>query len=315
MKVARSALVVAVILVSLVAYSQTPKTGVPVSLPVSYEGHRFYVVPVTTSGVSLRFYTDSGGGLFILPEAVKNAGLKTHSESGMEIVDFPPFQSGKSIPPALGKSYLPVFTDKAPPHMENLSGMLGQEWFGGRTWTWGYKEGTLLWRADGDVPKNPDHTITLGFQTDSNGKRSANVPRITITVEGQSLDVLFDTGATTYLKPEALKNIGDGGPVQRATSFMAQETLDSWHKNHPDWKYVDDAEDPTGQPMIQAPEITVAGYKVGPVWFTRRPDGAFHKFMTQFMDKQVEGALGGSGLQYFRITVDYPNAVAVFERP
>jgi hypothetical protein len=32
-------------------------------------------------------------------------------------------------------------------------------------------------------------------------------------------------------------------------------------------------------------------------------------------DKQVEGALGGSALRYFRVTVDYPNAAAAFERP
>jgi hypothetical protein len=52
----------------------------------------------------------------------------------------------------------------------------------------------------------------------------------------------------------------------------------------------------------------------GPVWFTRRPDPNFHQFMSQFMDRQVEGALGGSALKFFRVTVDYPRAVAVFER-
>ena len=54
---------------------------------------------------------------------------------------------------------------------------------------------------------------------------------------------------------------------------------------------------------------------MGPVWFTRRPDPSFHQFMSQYMDKQVEGALGGSALKFFRVTVDYPNAVAAFERP
>ena len=54
----------------------------------------------------------------------------------------------------------------------------------------------------------------------------------------------------------------------------------------------------------------MAGYTVGPVWFTRRPDPSFHQFMSQYMDKQVEGALGGSALKFFRVTVDYPNAVA-----
>lgn len=33
------------------------------------------------------------------------------------------------------------------------------------------------------------------------------------------------------------------------------------------------------------------------------------------MDQQAEGALGGSALHFFRVTVDYPNAVAAFEKP
>jgi hypothetical protein len=36
--------------------------------------------------------------------------------------------------------------------------------------------------------------------------------------------------------------------------------------------------------------------------------------MSQWMDKKIEGALGGNGLCHFRVTVDYPNAVAYFEK-
>jgi hypothetical protein len=36
--------------------------------------------------------------------------------------------------------------------------------------------------------------------------------------------------------------------------------------------------------------------------------------MARFMDRPVDGALGGSALKYFRVVVDYPNAVAIFER-
>jgi hypothetical protein len=32
------------------------------------------------------------------------------------------------------------------------------------------------------------------------------------------------------------------------------------------------------------------------------------------MDARVEEALGGNALRDFRVTVDYPNGVAVFER-
>ena len=37
--------------------------------------------------------------------------------------------------------------------------------------------------------------------------------------------------------------------------------------------------------------------------------------MSRFMDKTIEGALGGNVLRSFRLTVDYPGAAAYFEKP
>jgi hypothetical protein len=53
---------------------------------------------------------------------------------------------------------------------------------------------------------------------------------------------------------------------------------------------------------------------VGPVWFTYRPDKSFHEYMSSMMDARVEGALGGSALRYFRVTVDFPHGRAVFQQ-
>jgi hypothetical protein len=66
--------------------------------------------------------------------------------------------------------------------------------------------------------------------------------------------------------------------------------------------------------MIQVRELRVGGQIVGPAWFTMRPDKNFHEFMSQWMDRPVDGALGGSVLRYFRVTLDYPGATATFER-
>ena len=74
-------------------------------------------------------------------------------------------------------------------------------------------------------------------------------------------------------------------------------------------------EDDFAVPMIEVPEVVIAGHKVGPVWFTYRPNPNFHEYMSSFTDKQVEGALGGNALRHFRITVDYPNAKAYFVKP
>ena len=67
--------------------------------------------------------------------------------------------------------------------------------------------------------------------------------------------------------------------------------------------------------MIEVPVITVAGLTAGPVWFTVRADKNFHEYMSQWMDRRIEGALGGSALRYYRVTVDYPNRRATFETP
>lgn len=68
-------------------------------------------------------------------------------------------------------------------------------------------------------------------------------------------------------------------------------------------------------PMIRVPSVTVAGHTVGPVWFAQRPDSNFRKMMPELMDKPIEGALGGSALQYFRVVIDYPGAAAYFSVP
>ena len=64
--------------------------------------------------------------------------------------------------------------------------------------------------------------------------------------------------------------------------------------------------------MIEVPEVEVAGWKVGPVWFTRRVPWNF-KWMSSYMDRPISASIGGSFLSYFRVTLDYPKSVAYFE--
>jgi hypothetical protein len=50
------------------------------------------------------------------------------------------------------------------------------------------------------------------------------------------------------------------------------------------------------------------------VWFTRRPDKAFHEWMAQWTDRPTEGALGGFAFKTLRITVDWIIGRMAFER-
>lgn len=296
-------------------------SGKPLILPVRYDEHRFYVQPVTADGaVTLNFFTDTGGGLFIfsdVAERLKLPLLKVETESAPNAIALPSFKPGAAIPAPLGsRERLFVAPVTARNQMsQDWSGMLGQQWFAERTWTFDYPNQRLLLRANGDLPRQKEkHRIGIGFQAESSGGRAANFPRIGVTIDNEQIDLLFDTGASTQLSNDALAALNDKRPAVRATSFITASVFERWHKRHPQWRVVERAEEGSGQAMIEVPKISVAGYVVGPVWFTRRPDKNFHEYMSQWMDKRVEGALGGNALRYFRITVDYPRAVAIFEK-
>ncbi|MDQ4122533.1 MAG: hypothetical protein M3209_13935 [Acidobacteriota bacterium] len=315
-------LIAAIFILSIsgLAFGQTK--GKPVKLPVRYDAHRFYVEPVTTDGEKLSFFTDTGGGLFVFADTVEKLKLPVESvsegERKMELIVLPKFKAGTEIPAPLGATSEKIFVSPTSQRMalaKDWSGMLGQQWFAGRVWTFDYPNKQLLLRAVGDVPTvKPEHRAALGFKTTADGKRAINFPRITVKIDGEPLDLLFDTGASTELTEAALKTLNDKQPAVRGTSFITTSVFEKWRKAHPDWRVIEAAEARSNAAMIEVPDIEIGGYRTGAVWFTVRLDKNFHEYMSQWMDKRVEGAIGGNALRYFRITVDYPNAVAVFEK-
>jgi hypothetical protein len=299
-----------------------PESGRPIALPVKYAEDRFFVQPKTASGAQVTLCTDTGGGLFLLKTAVRRLNLTVTSMEGDggEKIDgalLPPFAPGGAIPLVdVFGGRLPVVSDHQAQSFDEADGLLGQSWFGNRVWTFDYPGRALWLRAAGDLPPHdPQHRVGLGFPSNALGQRQTNYPRIQIQVDGETLDLLFDTGAMVRLTESALAQLDDGRPAVRATSFITRSTMEKWSKRHQDWRVLQRADrNLDDAPMIEVPTIRVAGHSVGPVWFTQRADRNFHEWMSQWMDKPIDGALGGSALHYFRVTVDYPNAVAVFER-
>ena len=95
---------------------------------------------------------------------------------------------------------------------------------------------------------------------------------------------------------------------------LTEMVFERWVANHPDWRVVEGG-DRIGDKalrLIEVPAVTIAGHTVGPVWFAERPPGAFQKYMASMMDRPTWGAIGGSGLKYFRMVIDYPAAKAWF---
>lgn len=297
----------------LLAIALTVLTSAP--LPARCVGGLFSVQPRTADGRALDLYTDTGGGLFVTAEAVRRLGLATGTRTGEDgkpaaYARLPAFAPGAAIPWPPAGDRIAVAARESYPH----DGMLGQAWFADGIWTFDYARGRLS--RDAAPPPDADgpHTVPLGFPVDGHGRRRASFPRIRIAVDGEAFDVLLDTGAQARVSAPAYVALGDRGPRTRATSFIVATRYRRWRRRHPDWREIPRA-DPFGYPMIRVPAVTIAGYTVGPVWFTARDDSNFHEFMSSLMDARVEGAIGGSALGYLEMTVDYPRARVTFRPP
>ncbi|WP_437944939.1 hypothetical protein WME98_28625 [Sorangium sp. So ce296] len=301
-----------------------PAPGRPVALPAEFVADRIFVRPVMVDGRPLRLYTDTGGGTqFLHPPAVERLGfsVRTIEADGekLSLTPIPAWRAEASIPPPLAIHQPPelkthyLVLDEA---FDEGDGFLGQGWFGGRTWTFDYAARKLLWRAAGDFPAHASSdAIPLHLPRAQDGLPTMHFGRVTVLVDGEPIDLLFDTGATLTLTPEALATLGDGGPATRGTSFIARNVFERWRSRHPEWRVVADAERRTGFAIIEVPRVSIAAHEVGPVWFTFRKDESFHAFMSSMMDARVEGALGGSALRYFRVTADFAQGKVVFQRP
>lgn len=301
-------------------------------VPAKFVSDRLVVTPTTASGQVLALMTDSGGGMDrISAAAVARLRLPTEpldmpdleQELGDAAKDtrmarLPPFAAGKGIPAlqfldGLALVFPPAMEERhALPGMKHYDGFLGSRWFADRVWTWDYP-GQRFFREPADYRAETGVVPTpLGFRTDASGERVFSMPRMAITVDGRELPVLLDTGASTVLTPAALAALGDGGPAERATSMITDDVFQAWRRAHPEWRVIEGAQAGSGSDMIEVPEVVIAGFAVGPVWFTHRPNANFHDMMSSMMDARVEGAVGGNVFRHFVMTVDYPGAVAYF---
>ncbi|MFK2930759.1 hypothetical protein [Dyella agri] len=311
------------------AVASAPATAAPVRaqvLPTVYEAGHFYAVPETRNGQQLKLLVDTGGGgsngmYWISKAAAQRLQLKsatcTLGDQSMPVVQLPDYKAGRGLPsPGKGQcgAALLVF-----PRGDASDGQLGAGYLPGRVWTFDYPAHRLTFEGDTWQPGPAARRTPLGFQRDAEGRLGSGFARITIRVDGQPLDMLLDTGASSYPTPAAARI--SGTPTvqgEGVTSYITTSVLERWHKAHPDWRVVEHADDKVAarplKRIIEVPKVEIAGWSVGPVWFTEQPDRAYHQFMAQWMDKPTEGAVGGNVFQHFVMTLDYPHETAWFRR-
>jgi len=174
-----------------------PLPGRPVIIPTRYSADRFLAVPTMEKGGNLTFFTDSAGGTFIFAATAERLKLATVEMPGeerattkMRLAELPAFRPKTAIPAPLGVKggRLFVFSSKAsetPEFFKQCDGMLGQQWFAGRVWTFDYPGQRLLWRAPGDLTRHDaEHPVKLGFKTSRSGARETNFARLPAKVDG-----------------------------------------------------------------------------------------------------------------------------------
>lgn len=292
-------------------------------VPTDYQAGHFYATPRTTGGQSLHLVVDTGGGgaggmYWITAKAAERLHLSPSpckADASIKVVPAPTFASGQGLPAPDGPCGRSVMVNKLP---FDLDGQLGAAYLGKGIWTFDYPAHRLVAEGTGWKPPGKAHATPLGFRKSAGPGVDLYFPRIVARVDGQPIDFLLDTGATAH-PTAAGKQAAGTETVHGAgvTSYITTSQLDRWHTAHPDWRVVAKGDDLGGPAhpsrLIEVPSLVIAGWTVGPVWFTERPDGAFHQYMAKMMDKPTEGALGGNVFRHFRMTLDYPHATAWFD--
>ncbi|MGA7439809.1 MAG: hypothetical protein WBW32_16930 [Luteibacter sp.] len=290
-------------------------------MPTSYEAGHFFTTPTTQSGKTLRFNTDTGGGgAFLQLRASVAAPMNLTPARCFDMDGFavpPAFAQGKGIPhlDGLTCNNVALVPDGVGDGMDD--GVISAWYLSRGTWTFDYPAHRLTLEDSDAKHDKGAHAVPLGFPTESSGQLEAPYPRVTISVEGEPIDLLLDTGATAHPSTIGKKLMGTvvAANGYAAASYVTTSVMNRWHAAHPDWPLVNDADDLFGPGRatrtIRVPSILIQGWTVGPVWFTERPDQAFGlKGMSGYMDKEVHGALGGNVLSSFRMTIDYAHRTA-----
>ncbi len=290
-------------------------------LPTEFESNRIILVPKLSDGKTIRFYTDTGGGWNAISQELHQQYdwpeiTKTADGEQFVLTRMPKFQENSTIPLGGINNFMEGNLFIVPKEKlsigGNVDGFLGGRWHAEKIIRFNYLTQTMsVLESLKEVKLSGLKKLNLGFQKDSDNNYTTAFPRIEIEVAGRKLQMLFDTGATSSLTEVAMEQINSSSKYI-GTSFIAASVFDEWRSKNPNWLVLNSGEEGTGEPLIQVPIINIAEQNVGPVWFTRRADHSFYEYMSSMMDEKIDGALGGSGLQYFDIIVDYIGETAYF---
>jgi hypothetical protein len=303
----------------LVAAAHVAPAHGQTQIPTRYIANRFFAAPVTPQGDTLLLLIDTGGGgVWMVKPVLERLGFDPKfigmaNDSVFSGGPFPRFAIGASLPVPLGlPSEVIGYGNDSLRDAIDADGVLGHTWLAQRVWVFDYPARRVSYYADGRAPARAPGAHSIPMTLKSPPRR--NDPRIQVEIDGDTVDVLLDSGGTSMFSDDAVAVMG-GGPRTRAASFAAARLWNTWHTRHPSWRVVRNAELSTHASAIEVPAVRIAGFDVGPVWFVQRSDAAYDDMMSSMTDRPILAAIGGAALKHFRITMDYPAQRATFERP
>jgi len=297
----------------LLASTVAERSNAQTTIPTRYVADRFFAAPITERGDTLVMLMDTGGGdVFVTKQMLIRLGITpkfvafVEGDSVWDGGKFPTFKAGASIPPALGASKGGFYG-----FGNGDEGMLGHNWFAGRVWVLDYPNRRASYFETPPAPRPfGTHTIPMTLKK----PLTRDDPRIQVVVAGDTVDMLLDTGATSTVSAEAIAVIGPG-PAVRASAFAAARLWDGWRQKHPDWRVIPGGEANTRSDLIGVPNVSIAGFDVGTIWFAKRPDRVYDGMMKALMDKPILASIGGAAFRQFKLTMDYVNQRVTFEKP
>jgi len=250
-----------------------------------------------------RFILDTGGGSFILVEALANdIGLKPTGPDGKaEGSRFAPTQASSA---RVGKMEL---------DLKNVRSViaLGQKSILAGDAAEGLIPGHLLARYH-VIFDYPAKKFTLaepgilkprGARIASPIGKQSGFPRIELQIGGANYGFLLDTGATF--------------------TMISIEALNDWGAKHTEWRRATGAVGGANMvggamenaaTMMRLPEARWAEFQLQEIAAVSRPKGTFETYMSRMMAEPIIGALGGNALRAFRIEIDYVNGATYLEK-
>jgi hypothetical protein len=229
--------------------------------------------------------------------------------SGTTFTVVKPFHSNPVLPVVKGTPCNAVALVDSRFEATNSEGSLGASYLMHFIWTFDYSKGQLWREPDSWKPGATMHPTVMGLQKNEKGENAGGDPRITVWIGDQAIDMALLTGAPSF----PIKLQGNAQPTYRGSSYLAASTIDQILRDHPGCCSVLVNEHKSR--LIEIPNIKVAGWRIGPVWFAEVPDAYFSRNtpgVGQLVDKPVHGVAGPNIFEHFSMTLDYQTGKAWF---